>query len=395
MAGFLDNIVGEGMPLLNVLGPYVGWGAQNGALGGVTGAVEGESLTQEMRDIMSDTNANSTTHINYNKAEDGDLKPTSIDEVIIDSHKESMEIEVDELRETGNYIENRYRNQQKNNTEDGEDFKKLSIDNIKSKMESMGDFAPANRYKVSFGTVGITPESVNSNVNKLNLSPAGGYNLDFVQILCKNTELPGKSYATIDQRIYGPLVKRPFDIITTEITMTFLVTESYTSRRFFTDWIELIKSDNKHNISYYEDYIAPTILIEYLDKDGTRRSSKHRHSTVYGVKLKNAYPMAISPIILAYDSNDTIQEFTVTFTYEDWEEIEYGEWGKNSWDDIDETDWDWNDAYGTYEGVSENYTEPAFIPSNDPPPPPPPERDSNMRWTDETDEWEDGDDYWE
>jgi hypothetical protein len=191
--------------------------------------------------------------------------------------------------------------------------KSHTITHIMSKFAKNNDPAPSNRYKITFGTVG-TPQAggIDNILAKRNKSNCPVADIDFVQLLCKTAEMPGKSFATGDQRTYGPLIKRPFDMITTEITMTFLITEQYSSRKFFTNWMDIIHADNNHNFAYYNDFVAPEVRIEYLNKGLTE--------SPYGVILKNAYPMAIGPIALAYDQTDQIQEFTVTFTYENWKQ---------------------------------------------------------------------------
>jgi len=407
---FLNNIVGKAVPLLNVFGHFAGWGAQNGAIGGITGMpssatrskLEGggsapSSLLEQMGRMgasqtidygnvtggiqsstgdlwrMSDegmvTGIRPTSVLTSEDnegaqkgARDGNLPPTGdawqMDdtemEVFLD--EEGMVTEMVGGRPTSVMTEAEALNTQdklleinkKNSTSSSLSIEEMDafieneglvtemvdgkptslpltdpyqltsasssrnthgVDYLKTKFGKGNDPAPANRYKITFGTIG-TEGGIDNVLAKRSESNCPVHDIDFVQLLCKTAEMPGRSFATGDQRTYGPLIKRPFDMITTEITMTFLITEQYSSRKFFANWMKIIHADKNHNYSYYRDFVAPRIRIEYLNKGLTE--------SPYGVVLKNAYPMAIGPIALAYDQVDSIQEFTVTFTYEDW-----------------------------------------------------------------------------
>ncbi len=101
--------------------------------------------------------------------------------------------------------------------------------------------------------------------------------------------------------------------------------------RTFADWTTTVINDSGHKIrealealqrnygvTDYNSEISKTftggtatefstILVEQLDQTG---------DTIYSYTLNNCWPQDISTIDLSYDSTDTLEEFTVTWSYD-------------------------------------------------------------------------------
>jgi len=131
--------------------------------------------------------------------------------------------------------------------------------------------------------------------------------------LCKAAQLPGSTLGIIEVPFSaGRRYKAPGD-------------------RTFADWTTTVINDSNHKIrealevlqKQYgtTDYNSTTsktltggsqtefstILVEQLDQTG---------DTIYSYTLNNCWPQDISTIDLSYDSTDTLEEFTVTWSYD-------------------------------------------------------------------------------
>jgi len=131
--------------------------------------------------------------------------------------------------------------------------------------------------------------------------------------LCKAAQLPGSTLGIIEVPFSaGRRYKAPGD-------------------RTFADWTTTVINDSNHKIREAlevlqqkygtTDYNSTTsktltggtqtdfstILVEQLDQTG---------DTIYSYTLNNCWPQDISTIDLSYDSTDTLEEFTVTWSYD-------------------------------------------------------------------------------
>jgi hypothetical protein len=131
--------------------------------------------------------------------------------------------------------------------------------------------------------------------------------------LCKAAQLPGSTLGIIEVPFSaGRRYKAPGD-------------------RTFADWTTTVINDSNHQIrealenlqkvygtTDYNSTISKTrtggiqtdfstILVEQLDQAG---------NSIYSYTLNNCWPQDISTIDLSYDSTDTLEEFTVTWSYD-------------------------------------------------------------------------------
>ena len=150
----------------------------------------------------------------------------------------------------------------------------------------------------------------------------------FLSYKSKQVSLPGKSLGTMDGKRFGPVFKVANDLIVDTTTMIFMCGEDYAEHRFFDGWLSAIigqvkhgtghsmKSPRKHRqvytMSYYEDYIGQVHIIP-LDRQG---------GAIANVVLMEAYPSNVGPIEYTWGSDSEIAQFTVTWTFRDWNHID-------------------------------------------------------------------------
>ena len=169
-----------------------------------------------------------------------------------------------------------------------------SITDFKSKFKG-GPLIP-NRYEVVFENA---PVSAQNAVNSRDIS-----------YMCSSLELPGRTLAKSEQKIYGPFRQMPYTSTFVDTTMTFLLTQqAMVEKRFFDSWQETINDINTFDSSYYDDSVCD-VQINVLDE--------YINDQLYSIKLLEVWPMNVGALNFAYDTKDTPATLTVTFAYRKW-----------------------------------------------------------------------------
>lgn len=126
---------------------------------------------------------------------------------------------------------------------------------------------------------------------------------------CENAQLPGRTFATADQRTYGPIEKYPYLTTYNDLDLTFIVSGDMDEKYFFDDWFEYINPKTSNNFGYKEDYSTDLLINQY---DLSNRLT-------YSVRVIQAYPMSINQMDLDW-SSDGYHKLMVTFAYTRWEQ---------------------------------------------------------------------------
>lgn len=188
------------------------------------------------------------------------------------------------------------------------------IDDFSATISKHSGLSKANRFAVIFSPPAQT--LLNLDVQEITRSIfSGQFGLNDlindprdIAILCESVQIPGRRISSID---YGSnqdwyTSKIPQGFINDEVNMTFLLTNDYYMRKIFDRWMDSIVSNNDYLISYEKDYYTD-VTIQALDNN---------NFPVYGVKLKNAYPLGVNSMSLDNLANDTISKLTVSFAFE-------------------------------------------------------------------------------
>jgi len=131
---------------------------------------------------------------------------------------------------------------------------------------------------------------------------------------CKAAQLPGVTTGVIEVPYFGRKIKVAGDKTFQEWTITVINDEDFAVRNSFEIWQRGINS-HVGNVRYDPAYKSVDARIRQFAKDGSDVPSAEY--TMVGV-----WPSDISPIDVSWESNDAIEEFTVTMNY-DWWENEY------------------------------------------------------------------------
>ena len=166
-----------------------------------------------------------------------------------------------------------------------------SISDFKSSFK--GDLARPNRFDVMI-PIPLTLAPYISSARSLNYR-------------CENAQLPGRTFATLEQKTYGPIEKTPYLNTYTDIDLTFIVDDDMNQKLFFDAWMSYINPMYNYNMRFKENYSTPITINQY---DVTNQLS-------YSVNLYDAYPISMNQMDLDWTS-DGYHKLTVTFAYTYW-----------------------------------------------------------------------------
>ena len=153
---------------------------------------------------------------------------------------------------------------------------------------------------------------------------ATGYNVASFEYLCRSGSLPSATLGTIEIPMNGGRrLKMGGDRTFTEWTSTVLNDENFKLRSVMEKWQNDIVKTNFEITNTLgnrsaktggadTDGLYGTVMIYQLKEDGSS-------VTAGGYRLVNCWPSDISQIDLSYDTTDAVEDFTVTWTYDYYE----------------------------------------------------------------------------
>jgi hypothetical protein len=138
--------------------------------------------------------------------------------------------------------------------------------------------------------------------------------------LCKSAALPASTVGTVELPFRGRVLKVPGDRTFESWTATFYMDDAFDLRGAYERWIDLT---NRVDVNRSDAPLTATgtgatlqdINILQLDKFGEKAGASGL-STIREYKLIGAFPVSVSQISLAYDNNDSYEEFDVEFAYQ-------------------------------------------------------------------------------
>jgi len=181
----------------------------------------------------------------------------------------------------------------------------MATNNVSTFLSTIGQGIKPNMFSVDIQFPGNgTDEAGNFTSTDKNLT----------NILCKSAALPGSNLGVIEVPFRGRTVKIAGDRTFDTWTATFFNDKDFKLRSFFEEWANNINTHEANTAPLFTPstttgYMAD-LRVDQLEKDASEEGSILRRYT-----LKYCFPTNVSPIDLAYDSNDQIEEFTVEWQY--------------------------------------------------------------------------------
>jgi hypothetical protein len=129
----------------------------------------------------------------------------------------------------------------------------------------------------------------------------------------KAAQLPGSTIGVVPVYYFGRELKFPGNRTFTDWTVTIINDEDFSARNSLEKWMSAINS-HKENVrggKYVKplSYTADSLVVQW-GKSGAEVSKSYLFTGMF--------PVDISPIDLDWGSNDSIEEFSVTFAYQYW-----------------------------------------------------------------------------
>ena len=153
-----------------------------------------------------------------------------------------------------------------------------------------------------------------------------------IAYLTAGASLPGMQIITQDARLYGagPLVKMPYDVATTDTTMTFYVDANGNSINYFYEWLrnivnlshdqyEVRSGAYSNQISYRNWYSTNIDIMLFNDRPNGDPVESPQDAALAMYTLFDAFPINVSEPTLSWQSGNEILQFTATFTYRSFE----------------------------------------------------------------------------
>jgi hypothetical protein len=131
----------------------------------------------------------------------------------------------------------------------------------------------------------------------------------YLALQCESAELPGKTLATADVKIYGPTFKVPYQTQYGDTSFTFLCTNDFFERKLFDRWTESIMPSDTNNLRFPKGqstrYMTNIKIIQYDEFI----------KQIYAVELIDAFPIGISPQSLSW-SDENFHRLQIQFAYQ-------------------------------------------------------------------------------
>ena len=177
-------------------------------------------------------------------------------------------------------------------------------------------------FNVGSFRAAMTGDGARANLFEVSLKPpsSDGGVIQKITYMAKAAQLPGSVVGMAPLSYFGRELKFPGNRTFPDWTITIINDEDFAIRNIMERWMAGI---NTHTTNVRSSLFAagPGAGGYSVDAD------VHQYGKTGGVPIKSykfygMFPIDISPIELDWGTNDAIEEFTVTFAYQWWENAE-------------------------------------------------------------------------
>lgn len=141
---------------------------------------------------------------------------------------------------------------------------------------------------------------------------AGAPPKELFSFLCRSSSIPASTLSPCVVAYMGREVKVPGDRTFDDWSVTVYNTRDWKLRKYFESWSSnMLKNFNNITDGEDEKDYENWARVKQLDRNGNPIEK-----ATY--EIKGIFPTSIGEIALAYDSNNTVEEFQVTFAVNYW-----------------------------------------------------------------------------
>jgi len=126
--------------------------------------------------------------------------------------------------------------------------------------------------------------------------------------LCKATQIPGKNIGIVEAPYLGMKAKLAGDVTFEDLTVTVIMDNDFAVRNNLETWMETIKA-NEAAIGLESALYKRVGNVVALDNNGEE---------IAEYNFVGIWPSSIAPVDLSFETNDTLAEYTVTFSFDYW-----------------------------------------------------------------------------
>ena len=148
------------------------------------------------------------------------------------------------------------------------------------------------------------------------------------RFMCQSGQIPSSTIGVIEVPYMGRTLKIPGNRTFEEWTTTITNTETWASRVAIEDWMAKMNG-HAANVTAYDSLTNMTTDLTVTHFGSGGAEGELQGETMFGTqeqnapiiaqyKLVQAWPSALSAIDLAWDSNDTLETFDITWQYQYW-----------------------------------------------------------------------------
>jgi hypothetical protein len=136
-----------------------------------------------------------------------------------------------------------------------------------------------------------------------------------ITFLAKAAQLPGSTVGTIPMYYFGRELKFVGNRTFPDWTVTIINDEDFITRNAMETWMNAMNShvgNLRSAAAYSPSQYSRDARVSQFGKDG---------SVINQYSFAGLFPVDISPIDLDWGTNDSIEEYTVTFAYQYWTNV--------------------------------------------------------------------------
>ena len=140
------------------------------------------------------------------------------------------------------------------------------------------------------------------------VTPPTGFPITNFPFHCKATQLPGSLIGNVDVWYHGRALKVPGDRTFEDWTVTVLNDTNMHIRGVFEDWM--------HKLQHHHENVQEANVNVYGAANVTQLNRQGQ--VIRSYKITSMYPINVAPIEVSWETNDTVEEYTVTFAINEW-----------------------------------------------------------------------------
>jgi len=144
-----------------------------------------------------------------------------------------------------------------------------------------------------------------------------------VEFMAKTSQIPGSTIGTVPVFYFGREMKFAGNRTFADWTITVINDEDFKIRDAMERWMNAINS-NRGNVrtpAALSNGTGPQTVGGYTTDATVSQYGKTGGAAIRNYNFVGIFPIDIAPIDLDWGSNDTIEEFSVTFAYQYWEAV--------------------------------------------------------------------------